>query len=981
MNFLAHYDMIFLNELKTALPFSLPGYQCYRSMGDHTHRGGCAILLRHALSRYISHVDNTDADMVSLSLNILPDVTFVSCYLPPSDSPFFSLSNVSKIQHMLETMPTKKVVLMGDLNSRFANKMPTAATDAISYTQSPDPIRYPNYNARCISAAWESLVIVNNVKYKGKSFKGNLTFKQGMRWTSELDYGMLTLNALDSVTAFEVHQTPSLPSNHAPLSLTIDTQILQPHAELNDLCQRAEELGDHAVLHTNSTRRGGRCRKQIRMSSINREAFREALIANDPPDINDATINESIALVNEIMYTNAVNSSANAPRRSDGNNSQSLRWKNLIDSNDHKAIWQAINWRGSISGPQLDHPSDESFKAHFEQLLNSSCASTPQSGIVNSNVYIPITDDPIMPDEVMEATKRIKSNRSGGPSGIPPGVLKCLPQNWLLFFTDLFNCIFATGTYPDDWALARLIALHKKGPTQDCGNYRGISIMDTCAKLYDMILGARLERWFKPNAAQAGAQRGRGCLEHIMSLRLLCDYAVSKRKRLFCIFVDFSKAYDRVPRDKLLNQLAEAGCGARMVAALSVIYRNTAAVLGTQTITSSMGVRQGSPTSCFLFTFYVNQLLQMLQEQCPPDDFLAETHALMLMDDTVLLATDRESAEKKVEILMSFCEQSGMSINASKTKFFVLNGHPSDSIAFTTTKGLISTCESYVYLGAHFTSNGKLSSAITNHCSTKMAHVTKFNAFVQRNCDFPYSIKEKVLIACLMSALLYSSESWLTGNLRQVQVLYMSVIKSLLSVRKTTPNDLCLIESSLPPLMSKVKEMQRSFLQKMTADTAPADTPFAYAWRLSTSCNPVTPCARYAQSVLSEAPSKDYDALLERVRSAQGSRAQTYRDVFNRELAPNTIYQTPTLAEYKRIVLTRLRLSSHNLAVETGRWSRIPLEQRLCPCGSVQTELHILFECSQTEHVRTIYPDVPRDFSNIPPEILCDFAYSCYVVY
>ncbi len=63
-----------------------------------------------------------------------------------------------------------------------------------------------------------------------------------------------------------------------------------------------------------------------------------------------------------------------------------------------------------------------------------------------------------------------------------------------------------------------------------------------------MILCSRLKIWFKPFREQAGAQEKRGCLVHIVSLRLLCDMAQRKKLKLFVTFIDFSKAYDRVPR-------------------------------------------------------------------------------------------------------------------------------------------------------------------------------------------------------------------------------------------------------------------------------------------------------------------------------------------------------------------------------------------------------------------------------------------------
>ena len=79
------------------------------------------------------------------------------------------------------------------------------------------------------------------------------------------------------------------------------------------------------------------------------------------------------------------------------------------------------------------------------------------------------------------------------------------------------------------------MTIFKKGISKVCDNYHGISIMDYVGKLYDSMLCQRLHKWFKPDHEQAGAQSGRGCIEHMVSLRLLIDYAVSKRCKLFTI--------------------------------------------------------------------------------------------------------------------------------------------------------------------------------------------------------------------------------------------------------------------------------------------------------------------------------------------------------------------------------------------------------------------------------------------------------------
>ena len=99
-------------------------------------------------------------------------------------------------------------------------------------------------------------------------------------------------------------------------------------------------------------------------------------------------------------------------------------------------------------------------------------------------------------------------------------------------------------------------------------------------------------------------------------VRLLIDYAIVKKKKLYIVYDDFSKAYDRVPRGKLVHLLAAMGCGAVMLAAVASMYNVSYGIIGITVITCTIGVRQGSPTSCFVFTMNVNPLLRKLKSQC-----------------------------------------------------------------------------------------------------------------------------------------------------------------------------------------------------------------------------------------------------------------------------------------------------------------------------------------------------------------------------
>ena len=130
--------------------------------------------------------------------------------------------------------------------------------------------------------------------------------------------------------------------------------------------------------------------------------------------------------------------------------------------------------------------------------------------------------------------------------------------------------------------------------------------------------------------------------------------------------------------------------------------------LGADTLSTTIGVRQGAPTASFLFTMFVNPLIRSLKlvKECLPGGFLQALHCLMLMDDTVILATSRGRCIEKLDRLVNFCTDSGMVMNTKKTKLMVINGPNADRQCISCHGSVIDQCDKYVYLGAMFTSDG-----------------------------------------------------------------------------------------------------------------------------------------------------------------------------------------------------------------------------------------------------------------------------------
>ncbi len=115
----------------------------------------------------------------------------------------------------------------------------------------------------------------------------------------------------------------------------------------------------------------------------------------------------------------------------------------------------------------------------------------------------------------------------------------------MLLVTFLFNAVFV-GTYPLQWVFSKVFNIFKKGDRLDTGNYRGLSILMALAKLYELVLSIRFNLWYIPKYEKAGAQNGRGCEEHIQTIRFLIDIAHKSKCTLYIVFIDYQKAYDTV---------------------------------------------------------------------------------------------------------------------------------------------------------------------------------------------------------------------------------------------------------------------------------------------------------------------------------------------------------------------------------------------------------------------------------------------------
>ena len=117
-----------------------------------------------------------------------------------------------------------------------------------------------------------------------------------------------------------------------------------------------------------------------------------------------------------------------------------------MEDKDDARIWRAINWRGDfeVSHNEEQCPTHQEFKEFFENTLNSQ-TNLELSDDLRTNMNVPILDEPIMPTQVEQQAKLMKSDKACGLDGVSAGIFKILPVLLILIITSLFNNSFSSG--------------------------------------------------------------------------------------------------------------------------------------------------------------------------------------------------------------------------------------------------------------------------------------------------------------------------------------------------------------------------------------------------------------------------------------------------------------------------------------------------------------------------------------------------------
>ena len=671
--------------------------------------------------------------------------------------------------------------------------------------------------------------------------------------------------------------------------------------------------------------------------------------------------------------------------------------------------------RSECNGPI----SADEWVQHYKKLYSIAPTTEAELNTVDQEIlhfekeqFFSELDFVITEKELMNAVKKLKKGKSAGLDGITNEVIKASVPYCVKFYLKLFNSILNSGSFPVQWSKGLIVNLHKAGPRDNPGNYRGITLFSCLEKLFSSILNNRLEAFIndkgKLSETQIGFRKKSRTSDHLFIIKTLMDkYILKEKKPIYACFVDFRKAYDTIWHKGLFLKLLKYGVRGKFYEVIKKLYSSSESCIKMQNgISKSFlcksGVKQGEPLSPMLFNLYVNDLSSILNDVNSDAPVLGDSKIshLLYADDLLLLALTPNGLQKSLDALSHYCEKWKLNINIEKTKVlkFWKCGRECEK-SFTINDKVIENVQRYKYLGIVIASSGTFLYAKMNIVDRARKAMFKLKSCISSG-EIPPKLGLRMFDQLIKPICSYGSEIWMSENLvrnkvfrdkwgiekyfyeQAVEVVNTSFCKYLLGVNRKAGN--LAVKSELGRLPIAVGMLvqcfnfqrhlintENSILKEAVKESQHLASDNKFSWFL------------FFKQISDKAGVNNQMSSEEIKEKLKMNYIEYWKEEFVKKYQQNESGKFRTYVLFKchfefepylqqirdfkvRQSLSKFRLSNHNLPIERGRYCKpmTPKDERYCQeCLNtskkmvVGDELHFLLECPHIEKQRGEFLD------------------------
>ena len=427
---------------------------------------------------------------------------------------------------------------------------------------------------------------------------------------------------------------------------------------------------------------------------------------------------------------------------------------------------------------------------------------------------------PIELEEVKEALRLMEGNKSAGPDGVHPKLLRQLPEEALEVVRQLFNKSLREGRVPQAWRKGEIIPILKAGkdPTQ-LGSYRPICLTGCLGKWMERVVGTRIrwrlekEDWL--SKFQAGFREGRGVTDQLVRLSQAVWDGYQRREKTGLVLFDFERAYDKVWRDALLWKMTEAGMSRTLVRWVQAWLANRLAWTKVNEVRSKrrvfqQGLPQGSVLSPLLFLIYINDLVEELAAGVQVSAFADD---IAVWHTAKAVETCKEKAQWATEVVERWSEKWLMKLSKDKCTVSLLSNDRKDR----NSQGLevhiggqvMKKEESPCFLGVVYEANMTFGKQVDRVTAKAKTGVKLLRRLAGRDWGWKKELLRITSMALIESTLLYASAAWgpwvartSWEKLERVQLEAARIVGGTL---KSAPREAVLAEAGLTELKRKAE--------------------------------------------------------------------------------------------------------------------------------------------------------------------------------
>ena len=423
-------------------------------------------------------------------------------------------------------------------------------------------------------------------------------------------------------------------------------------------------------------------------------------------------------------------------------------------------------------------------------------------------------------DGVLKILMKLSPHKAPGPDGIHPFILqKCAPAIAPVL-AKIFNQSLIQGRIPKDWTRANVTAIFKKGSRTDPANYRPVSLTSICCKVMEHVIYSHvinhLDRHHALHNTQHGFRARRSCETQLLTTVHKIWESNEYTKQVDAVVLDFAKAFDTVPHERLLHKLHHYGIKGSLHKWISAFLKGrtqSVVVQGSYSKPAKVlsGVPQGTVLGPLLFLMYINDIPNGLKSNVSlfADDCVVY-RPIKTASDCDLLQRDLKLLERwSSRWLMSFKPDKCSVIRFSRCKAKIEHTYRLCGQA-------LQAAHQHKYLGVTLSSDMKWNT----HVDIAVSKANSMVGFLRRNLgSAPPKVKIQAYKSLVRPHIEYCSSVWdphTKVNIQKIEAVQRRAARFILNDYNRESSVTAMLETlQLPPLQQRRYINRQVMLHKM----------------------------------------------------------------------------------------------------------------------------------------------------------------------